>query len=138
MKKLVFWIILSAVVMLGLPGLTVAFIQSNAAMAICFLLFFAIDPLYSFMLGVFAGKKPGELWSLPVISAGLFLLGTWIFFDMGEPAFVLYAGVYLVLGFVAMLVSLVMDKRKKKTAEPEKAPEEIQEIEIPEMHDYEK
>jgi len=138
MKKLVFWIILSAVVMLGLPGLTVAFIQSNAAMAICFLLFFAIDPLYSFMLGVFAGKKPGELWSLPVISAGLFLLGTWIFFDMGEPAFVLYAGVYLVLGFVAMLVSLVMDKRKKKTAEPEKAPEEIQEIEIPEMNDYEK
>ena len=115
MKKLIFCTILSAIIMLGLPGLTVAFIKSNAAMAICFLLFFAIDPLYSVLLGVFAGKKPGELWSLPVISAGLFLLGTWMFFDMGESAFILYAVVYLVLGFVAMLVAAIMNKRKNGT-----------------------
>lgn len=113
MKKLIFWTILSAVVMLGFPGFTVAFIKSNAALAICFLLFFAIDPLYSVLLGVFAGKKPGELWSLPVISAGLFLLGTWIFFDMGETAFVLYAAVYLVVGLIAMLISKIMNTKKK-------------------------
>lgn len=115
MKKLIFWTILSAVVMLGFPGFTVAFIKSNVAMAICFLLFFAIDPLYSVLLGVFAGKKLRELWGLPVISAGLFLLGTWIFFDMGESAFILYAVVYLVLGFVAMLVSAIMNNRKNGT-----------------------
>ena len=115
MKKLFFWTVLTTIMMLGLPGLTVAFVKSNAAMAICFLLFFAINPLYSVMVGIFAGRKFRELWSLPVISAVLFLLGTWIFFDMGEMAFVLYAAVYLMLGLAAMFVSLVMNKRKNRT-----------------------
>ena len=47
-----------------------------------------------------------HLWSLPVISAVLFLIGTWIFFDMGETAFILYAAVYLVIGIMAMLISM--------------------------------
>ena len=29
----------------------------------------------------------------------------WIFFDMGETAFILYAAVYLILGILGMLVS---------------------------------
>lgn len=51
-------------------------------------------------LPIIFGKR---LWSLPVISAALFLIGTWVFFDMGETAFILYAAVYLVLGIAAML-----------------------------------
>lgn len=31
--------------------------------------------------------------------------GTWIFFDMGEGAFAIYAGIYLVIGIVSMFVS---------------------------------
>ena len=46
-----------------------------------------------------------EMWSLPVIAALLFLLGTWAFFDPGEGAFVIYAVVYLVIGMASMLVS---------------------------------
>ena len=124
MKKLLFGTILSAIVMLGFPGLTVALIKSDAAMAICLLLFFAVNPLYSIMTGVFAGKKLRELWSLPVISAGLFLLGTWMFFDMGETAFVLYAAVYLVLGLVAMLVSVIVNMRNR-VAKPKDMQEKI-------------
>ena len=45
---------------------------------------FAVNPLYSVLIGAFSGKDIRHLWSLPVISAVLFLIGTWIFFDMGR------------------------------------------------------
>ena len=100
--------------MLAFPWLAVTFVKGDAGMAVCFLLFFAVNPLYSVIIGAYAGKDVKHLWSLPVISAVLFLIGTWIFFDMGETAFILYAAVYLVIGIMAMLISLFI---RKKTQE---------------------
>ena len=40
-------------------------------------------------------SAPQKLWFLPPVNALLFLLGTWTFFEFAEPAFWLYAGVYL-------------------------------------------
>lgn len=104
-QKMIFWFLLSAVVMLLLPWLAVTFIKGDGGMAVCFILFFAVNPIYSVTAGVFAGKNGKRPWSLPLISAALFLAGTWIFFDMGETAFILYAAVYLILGILGMLVS---------------------------------
>lgn len=104
-KKLTGWLIGSAVVMLFLPWAAVTFAESDAGMTVTLLLFFAVNPLYSITLGIFAGKHMKEMWSLPVIAATLFLLGSWIFFDPGEDAFAIYAGVYLVIGIVSMLFS---------------------------------
>lgn len=100
--------------MLAFPWLAVTFVKGDAGMAVCFLLFFAVNPLYSVLIGAFAGKDVKHLWSLPVISAVLFLIGTWIFFDMGETAFILYAAVYLIIGIMAMLISMFI---RKKTQE---------------------
>ena len=102
-KNIILWLAVSAVVMLALPWLAVTFVKGDAGMAVCFLLFFALNPLYSVIFGVFAGKDMKHLWSLPIVSAALFLIGTWIFFDMGEMAFILYAVVYLVLGHLPMI-----------------------------------
>ena len=109
-KSTILWIAASAVVMLAFPWLAVTFVKGDAGMAVCFLLFFAVNPLYSVLIGAFAGKDIRRLWSLPVISSALFLIGTWIFFDMGESAFILYAAVYLVLGIAAMLIKKKMQK----------------------------
>lgn len=113
-KNIILWLAASAVVMLAFPWLAVTFVKGDAGMAVCFLLFFAVNPLYSVIIGAFAGKDVKHLWSLPVISAVLFLIGTWIFFDMGETAFILYAAVYLVIGIMAMLISMFI---RKKTQE---------------------
>ena len=110
-KSIILWMAASAVVMLALPWIAVTFVKGDAGMAACFVLFFALNPLYSVILGVFAGKDVKHLWSLPIVSAALFLIGTWIFFDMGEMAFVLYAVVYLVLGIVTMLISMIIRKK---------------------------
>ena len=113
-KNIILWMAASAVVMLAFPWLAATFVKGDAGMAVCFLLFFAVNPLYSVLIGVFAGKDVKHLWSLPVISAVLFLIGTWIFFDMGETAFILYAAVYLIIGIMAMLISMFI---RKKTQE---------------------
>ncbi len=103
-KKFIFGTAVSAAVMLMLPYLAVTFASGDAGMAICFLLFFAVNPIYSVAVGFFASKYVKSLWSLPVISAVLFLAGTWILFDMGERAFIMYAAIYLVLGIASMLI----------------------------------
>mgnify|MGYP006968297011 FL=1 len=113
-KNTILWLAASAVVMLAFPWLAVTFVKGDAGMAVCFLLFFVVNPLYSVIIGAFAGKDVKHLWSLPVISAVLFLIGTWLFFDMGETAFILYAVVYLVIGIMAMLISMLIRKKTQK------------------------
>lgn len=109
-KNFILWLLISAVIMLMLPWLAVAFIKGDGGMAVVFLLFFAVNPIYSVLIGAFAGRDVVHLWSLPVISAILFVAGTWIFFDMGETAFVMYAGIYLVIGVSAMLISMLIKR----------------------------
>ena len=113
-KNIILWMAALAVVMLAFPWLAVTFVKGDAGMAVCFLLFFAVNPLYSVIIGAFAGKDVKHLWSLPVISAVLFLIGTWLFFNMGETAFILYAAVYLVIGIMAMLISMLIRKKTQK------------------------
>ena len=97
-------------VMLVLPWLTVRLIQSGMAMAFCLLLFFCVDPLCAVFTGVTAGKHLRVLWWVPLCNAAAFLAGTWICFDPGETAFLLYAAVYFVLGIAAMILSAWIHK----------------------------
>ena len=83
-KNIIFWLAVSALIMLVLPWLAVTFIKSDAGMAVCFLLFFVINPIYSLIVGAFAGRDIKHRWGLPVVPTALFLVGTWIFFDAGE------------------------------------------------------
>ncbi len=106
-QKVMIWLAVTLTVMLVFPWLAVTFVKGDAGMAVCFLLFFAVNPIYAIAGGVFAGKDIRRLWSMPAVAAVLFLSGTWIFFDMGEGAFVMYAAVYFVIGAVAMMGSLL-------------------------------
>ena len=58
-----------------------------------------------------AGKDIKIFWPLPIITALFFLLGTWLFFSIGEKAFILYAFGYLLLGIVAELISMFVKKK---------------------------
>ena len=114
MKKIVFWLIISAFVMFALPWMAVTFVNGNDGMAACFILFFAVNPVFSIILGIFSGEDAKRLWWLPVVSAVFFLTGTWIFFDAGETAFILYAAGYMALGIAAMLISALIRKKVKR------------------------
>lgn len=114
MKKLMLWLAASAAIMIAIPWLTVTWVRGDAGMAVCFLLFFAFDPIYAICAGAYAGGDIRRFWALPIVTAAFFLAGTWLLFDPGESAFLLYALGYLLLGMLAMLISHCI--RKKKNA----------------------
>lgn len=113
-KNLLGWSLLSAAVMFLLPWSAITFAKSDAGMAIIFLLFFCIDPVFCAVVGFFAGKHIRKMWSLPLIAAVMFLLGAWMFFAMGEIAFVIYAGVYFVIGIAVMIVSALIQRKMQR------------------------
>ncbi len=116
MIKLMIWFITAVFLLLGMPWLTVTFASMNG-MALCFILFFAVNPLFSTFSGILAGSDVKKLWILPIVTAGLFILGVWMFFDMGEPAFLLYGSAYLVIGIIAMLIRRFIKKKKMKNSD---------------------
>ena len=103
MKKVLMWMLAVVLMMLGCPWLAVTF-AGSAGMAVCFLLFFVVNPLFSAACGIFAGKNIKQYWVLPIVTVGLYLVGVWLFFEMGEPDFLIYGAGYLVIGAVAMLL----------------------------------
>lgn len=109
-KNIIFWLAVSALIMLVLPWLAATFIKGDGGLVVCLLLFFVVNPIYSLIVGGFAGRDIRHRWGLPVVSAALFLAGTWIFFDIEETAFILYALVYFALGIAAMLIFMLLRK----------------------------
>lgn len=113
MKKTAFWLILSALVMIGLPWLFVACLSSNASMIACLIMFYAANPVYSVIVGLAAGKGAKKHRLLPVMPPLLFIAGVWTVLRANDTVMYVYAAVYLVLAFAAMLL-----RRKKKKPEP--------------------
>ncbi len=104
------WLILTAIVMLAFPWLTITFIKGDAGMTVCFILFFVINPLFNIISGVFAGRNPKKLWVCPLMTGILFILGCWLSFEMGQGAFVVYGIGYCAIGAAAMGISVLFSK----------------------------
>ena len=109
-NNLLTWLILTAIVMLVFPWLTYTFIKGDTGMAVCFVLFFIIDPLFSIICGVFASRNPKKLWACPLMTGILFILGCWMSFEMGEGAFVVYRIGYCAISAAAMGISVLFSK----------------------------
>lgn len=107
------WLAASAAVMLGLPWLAVAFAPADAGMAVCLVLFFAVNPLYAVAAGICAGHRLRRLWPTVVFPAALFLAGSWPLFDPNEMAFAAYAGCYLGLSLIAAIGSFLLSRKAK-------------------------
>lgn len=111
MKRFFIWTAAAVLLMIGYPWLAVEF-AGSAGMAICFILFFGVNPLFSAACGAFAGKNIKRFWPLPILTAGLFLMGVWLLFELGETAFLRYCGYYLAIGLGAMLVRAFLNKKR--------------------------
>lgn len=72
---------------------------------------FVVNPAYSIVLGLRCGRDFRRMWYMPLVSSVAFLVGSWVFFDIREPWFVVYAAVYFVLGMVAAAISARMVKQ---------------------------
>ena len=71
-EKIIPWMLATAVIMLVFPWLAVTFIKGDGGMAVCFILFFAVNPIYAICSGAYAGKDIKIFWPLPIITALFF------------------------------------------------------------------
>lgn len=114
-KAMIVWLTISVVIMIALPFAVVGLASECSGMALCMLLFFIVNPIYSAILGFCCGKDIRRMWNLPLVSSIAFLAGTWLFFDIKEVWFILYASVYLMIGWMAMGISKYLNNRIQKS-----------------------
>lgn len=116
-KAYIIWTAASAVIMCVLPWMLVVCFNPGTAMSAFMLLLFAVCPVYSVVIGVFAGKDVKRLWGLPVISFLLSLFTMRSLFGPGTSGLTIYSVVYFILGLLAMLVSLFFNRRARRKRE---------------------
>ena len=104
-RQFIIWLSGTVIVMFVLPFAVARLASECSGMALCMMLFFIINPIYSVILGFNCGKNIHRMWNLPLVSAIAFHAGTWLFFDIKEVWFLIYAAIYLTLGWIAMFVS---------------------------------
>ena len=110
-RQLIIWLTVTVVVMFVLPFVVARLASECSGMALCMMLFFIINPIYSIILGFNCGKNIHRMWNLPLVSAIAFLAGIWLFFDIKEVWFLMYATVYLALGWIAMFVRKYLSRQ---------------------------
>lgn len=103
-KKYIYWLCATIAVMFVLPFAVARLASECSGMALCMMLFLVINPIYSIILGAACGRNIRQMWNLPLVSSIAFLAGTWLFFDIKEIWFLIYAAIYLALGWIAMFV----------------------------------
>ena len=116
-KKFTSGIALSVLIMFGLPLLSLQLAEDTGGFLVILLMFFVLYPLWSAFTGIFAATDIKRLWPLPVISALLSLSGSWIFFEMGESAFLFLAIIYLLISIVFMGITYFILRKKQKSAD---------------------
>lgn len=104
-QVIMMWMAITIAVMLALPFAVDRFASECSGMALCIMLFFMVNPVYSAVLGFYCGRNVRQLWSLPLFSSVAFLAGTWLVFDIKEVWFIVYAAAYLVIGWAVMGIS---------------------------------
>lgn len=110
-KELIIWLSVTIMVMFILPFAVAKLASECSGMALCMMLFLIINPIYSVILGFNCGKNIRRMWNLPLVSSIAFLAGTWLFFDIKEIWFLIYAAIYLALGWIAMFIRKAYPKR---------------------------
>ncbi len=112
-RIIITWLAVSVAVMFVFPFAVARLASECSGMALCMILFFIVNPIYSAILGFRCGRNIRQMWNLPLVSSVAFLAGTWLFFDIKEVWFIIYASVYLIIGWTAMGISRYLNKKNK-------------------------
>ena len=112
MQRLMRCIVIIAIItvfMLVIPLITVNTVKDVSGMAVTLLLFFAVHPVVSVVVGILAGKDIKFFWFCPILVAGLF----WIFARITyDPAFpIVYSIAYLVISSLSMFITWLITKK---------------------------
>ena len=111
-KTLLCWLIITFIVMF-LPTFVIKFAPANYGLVLCMMQFLIVNPIYTIIIGIISGRNIHTRWSLPLISAVIFVFGILFSFGLGEPDFIIYAVIYLIVGIFSMLITTLIVKFTK-------------------------
>lgn len=112
MNKKIFWYFLSFFVMIVLPFLAVHFVSADNGMAICFILFYAINPMYFAMVGLVAGLNGKCMEEIPYFGVILFLLGIIFVIGSTDWSFAYFCICYIIICCLTQYVGIYLKRRK--------------------------
>lgn len=107
------WLCMTLFIMFILPFIVAKFASADFGMALCLILFYVVNPIYSIVIGWISGKNIRTMWNFPIVSSIAFLAGSWLFFDIRELWFLAYAGIYLGIGIIVMIVAYCINRNKE-------------------------
>ena len=114
-KKKVFIILFALlIVMLILPLVSVRLVSSDAGMSLLIILFLILNPATIIILSIMVGKDIKKLWWTPLLSGIVFPICCSVVFEVLVVELLVYSGMYLGVGTVAMLGSFFGNRMKQK------------------------
>jgi hypothetical protein len=115
MKKILLSIAAILAVMLILPLCVELFETPAGKQGWYFTMFLAINPVFSGVMGLFAGSDVKRLWWVPLATVLCFPLGFWLSISEIETDIFAYCPIYLGIALVATLISHLVAERGQKS-----------------------
>ena len=113
-KKIIISTVLSAVVMFGISGIALIPKEAlNAALILCVILIFVINPLFMVFIGIFNGAQFDKPWFVPIIPVAMFVAALCVFQTFDWYSLVYPLG-YLVIGEISALLTFLVKEQKQK------------------------
>lgn len=111
MKK---YIIASSIFLLLIwiiPLFNILFINPDTALIIYLILTNFINPVISFLAGIFSGSNCKKNWGIAILPSIMFLLFSILFVNKNISVILIYFSIYLFIGLTTMFVfSLILKK----------------------------
>lgn len=109
-KRIIVILTLIITTMLIVPLITINTVKADAGMLVALLLFFAINPCVSIVVGILSGKDIKHFWFTPILIAVLF----WVFSSFTyKTAFpVVYSLSYFIICAISLLITWLIVRTK--------------------------
>ncbi len=115
MKKALETVLFTIVLICGCPFILSRMVNGQDGMALLFILLFMVNPIYSIMVGIAAGKDLFNCLYYPFIVAIVFVVGYMLIFDSYDKAFYIYGGVYFILSSLSMMITYLLEHKKQNS-----------------------
>ncbi|MBQ7921247.1 MAG: hypothetical protein IJ325_01540 [Clostridia bacterium] len=110
-KRTILSIVLSLLVMVLVPVLTVYSVLGADALGLMYIYIMVLNPIVSIVIGILSGWGEKTQWYLPLINGVIYLIGSVVLMDF-DITWLIGAVVYFVLGIAAAYITNAIRKRK--------------------------
>lgn len=115
LKKILDLLVLTILLMYLCPFILAKMVNGSDGLALLFILLFFVNPIYSIMVGIAAGKDFYNSLYYPFVVPIIFVSGYMIVFETNDYGLLVYAGIYLLLAVTSMVITYLIEKKNSES-----------------------